>query len=110
MQHWIEVGELEQIPVLGSRVIATPEGDIALFRNSANEVFALRDRCPHRGGALSQGIVHGRQVTCPLHNWVLELESGEAVAPDRGCAKPYPVKVQSGRILLSLDIAAVSAA
>lgn len=97
---WIEIGKLEDIPRLGSRIVRTELGDIAVFRNAQDEVFALRDRCPHKGGPLSQGIVHGRRVTCPLHNWVIELESGEAVAPDVGCAKHYPVKLEAGRVLL----------
>ncbi|MBD3619971.1 MAG: nitrite reductase small subunit NirD [Chromatiales bacterium] len=105
--NWIEVGRLDDIPRLGSRVIATELGDIAVFRNAADEVFALRDRCPHRGGPLSQGIVHGRRVTCPLHNWVIELADGEAVAPDVGCAGTFEIREEAG--LLYLALPAVSA-
>lgn len=104
--NWIEIGRLDDIPRLGSRVIATQLGDIAVFRNSADEVFALRDRCPHRGGPLSQGIVHGRRVTCPLHNWVIELEDGEAVAPDVGCAKAFELREEAGRLYLALPAVA----
>ena len=100
--NWIEVGKVDDIPQLGSRVVQSPEGDIALFRNSDDEVFALRNKCPHKGGPLSEGIVSGRRVTCPLHNWVMELESGNAVAPDVGCAPAYPVKVEDDAIYLSL--------
>ena len=99
----MEIGRLEDIPRQGSRVVRTAQGDIAVFRTLADEVFALQDRCPHRGGPLSQGIVHDRRVTCPLHNWVLELESGEAVAPDVGCARRYPVRVEGGAIFLALE-------
>ena len=99
---WQEIGALEDIPRLGSRVVQGPEGDIAVFRSSDDQVFALRDRCPHKSGPLSQGIVHGQRVTCPLHNWVLELASGEAVAPDHGCAHPYAVQVRAGRVFLDL--------
>ncbi len=102
MTDWIEVGALEDIPCLGARVVRASGGDIAVFRTTENEVFALRDACPHKGGPLSQGIVHGRRVTCPLHNWNIELESGEAVAPDEGCAASYPVKVEAGIVYLSL--------
>ena len=101
--NWIEIGTLDDIPRRGSRVIATELGDIAVFRNSADEVFAVRDRCPHKGGPLSQGIVHGRRVTCPLHNWVIELESGEAVAPDVGCVKPFDIRQEAGRLYLALQ-------
>ena len=101
MSDWIEVGGLDEIPRLGARVVETEEGNIGLFRTADDEVFALLDHCPHRGGPLSQGIVHGRRVTCPLHNWVVELSDGEVVAPDEGCAASYPVRVEGGRVFLS---------
>lgn len=100
---WIEVGGLEEIPRLGARVVRTRHGDIAVFRTEDDEIFALKDSCPHRGGPLSQGIVHGRQVACPLHGWNIELEDGRAVAPDEGCAGSYPVKIVEERIYLSLQ-------
>ena len=99
---WTDVGAVTDIPRLGSRVVSTTKCKIAVFRNDKDEVFALEDRCPHKGGPLSQGIVHGTSVTCPLHNWVIDLDSGEAKAPDKGCAKPVPLKVEGGRILLDL--------
>lgn len=96
--------KLDDIPRLGARVIRTArQGDIAIFRTSKDEVFALEDRCPHKGGPLSQGIVFGRRVSCPLHGWTVELADGCAVAPDRGCARRFPVKVESdGTIRLLL--------
>jgi nitrite reductase (NADH) small subunit len=99
---WIEVGSIDEIPVLGARVVRTTQGDIAVFRNAADQIFALRDKCPHKGGPLSQGIVHGTRVACPLHDWKIELETGLAVEPDEGCAASYPVRVENGIILLSL--------
>ncbi len=100
--HWIEVGTLNDIPLLGTRVVRTAQCDIALFRTADDHVFALRDACPHKGGPLSQGIVHGTRVTCPLHNWVIELESGQAVAPDQGHTACYPVQVVQGVVSISL--------
>ena len=108
MSEWIEVGRLEDIPRLGARVVRGPGRDIALFRNGNDEVFALEDRCPHKGGPLSQGIVHGCRVTCPLHNMVIELETGAAVAPDEGAVAKFPVKVEDGKILLRLEAAIAS--
>ena len=81
---WIDIGTLEDIPVRGARVVKTAKGCIAVFRTADDEVFALNDRCPHKGGPLSQGIVHGHSVTCPLHNWVIALDSGEAQGTDKG--------------------------
>jgi len=102
MSNWIEIGALKDIPRLGSRVVRTAAGNIAVFRTENDEVFALDDRCPHKGGPLSQGIVHNRRVTCPLHNFVIELESGRAVAPDEGCTHSYPAKVENGIVWLSV--------
>lgn len=99
---WTEVASLSDIPRLGSRVVQTAKGDVALFRTADDSVFALDDRCPHKGGPLSQGIVHGHSVTCPLHNWVIDLASGEAQAPDIGCVKRTPVRLDAGRVLIAL--------
>ncbi len=103
MNDWIEIGRIEDIPSQGARVVRTSQGDIAIFRTATDEIFALRDRCPHKGGPLSQGIVSGKTVTCPLHNWNIALDTGEAVAPDEGCAGHFPVRVVEGRISLLLS-------
>ena len=103
MSDWIEVGSLEDIPRLGARVVKTDIGNVGVFRTAEDKVFALRDECPHKGGPLTQGIVHGDKVTCPLHNWNINLENGEAVAPDEGCTASYPVKEEGGMIYLSLS-------
>jgi nitrite reductase (NADH) small subunit len=100
--EWVKVGRLADIPKLGSRVVRRAGGDIALFRTNDDSVYALKNKCPHKGGPLSDGIVHGCRVTCPLHNWVLELKSGEAVAPDVGHARTYPVKVEGGAVFVQL--------
>jgi len=100
--EWIEVGNLNDIPQLGARVVNAPDGDIAVFRTADDSVFALRDECPHKQGPLSQGIVHGDRVTCPLHDWKINLDSGSAVAPDVGCAASYPIKMDGEIIFLSL--------
>lgn len=103
LDQWQKITTVEEIPVLGSRVIQAPAGKIAIFRNSEDEVFAVLDKCPHKGGPLSQGIVHGKSVTCPLHSWNIDLSTGCAVAPDEGCAKSFAVKVESGVVWLSRE-------
>ena len=102
---WLDICALEEINPLGSRIVAGPKGDIAIFRTSTDEVLALDDRCPHKGGPLSQGLVYGKRVACPLHNWQIELDSGQAVAPDVGCAHRHEAKVENGRVLLTLNTA-----
>jgi nitrite reductase (NADH) small subunit len=97
-KNWIEICRLEDIPLRGSRVVRTGRGCIALFRTATEEVFALDDKCPHKNGPLSQGLVHGRSVTCPLHNWVISLETGKALGADQGQVRKIPIKVDNGTI------------
>ena len=109
MTQWTEIISLDEIPRLGTRVLRTDTMDIAIFRTAKDEVFALKDNCPHKGGPLSQGIVHGNTVTCPLHNWKIELDSGRALAPDEGCTNRFAVKVEDGRVYIALSIEAAVA-
>jgi nitrite reductase (NADH) small subunit len=104
MTAWTKICRVEDIPVLGSRRVARDQGlDVAVFRNDADEVFALLDRCPHKGGPLSQGIVFGTSVACPLHNWTIGLCDGQAQAPDEGCTPRFEVKVEAGVVFLNAD-------
>jgi nitrite reductase (NADH) small subunit len=105
MTNWTDIGALDAIPQRGARVLKTAHGCVAIFRTHDDRLFALDDRCPHRGGPLSQGIVHGASVTCPLHNWVLSLETGEAQGADSGRTRTYPLAVVDGRILIDLAVA-----
>jgi len=101
---WVDVCAIDDIPVLGARVVERVEGgNVAVFRNGEDRVFALLDRCPHKGGPLSQGIVFGERVACPLHNWTIELDTGCASAPDEGCARRFAVMVRAGRVHLAAD-------
>jgi nitrite reductase (NADH) small subunit len=104
MNNWTEILDINDIPKLGARVVRYGDLAIAVFRTADNEVFALEDRCPHKGGPLSQGIVHGTRVTCPMHSWNIELDSGCAVAPDRGCAREFPVKLEEGRVWVNFAV------
>lgn len=106
--QWKVICNVADIPVLGSRVVARTGSDglpalpnVAIFRNSEDQVFALLDRCPHKGGPLSQGIVFGTRVACPLHNWNIELGTGCAIAPDEGCTQRFSLRVDAG--VISLD-------
>jgi nitrite reductase (NADH) small subunit len=109
MSEWLEICRLEDIPRLGARVVERADGNIAVFRTQDDRVFALDDRCPHKGGPLSQGIVFDHKVACPLHDWVIDLEKGAAVPPDEGCTHSYPVRVEDGVVYLSLARASAAA-
>lgn len=109
MSDWIDIGSVTDIPRRGARCVKTPNGKIAIFRTMEDQVFAIDDECPHKGGPLSNGIVHGAFVTCPLHNWVFSLETGEAQGADDGRVATTPLRVEDGRILIS-PVAAMAAA
>lgn len=108
---WLDIGTVDQIPLRGSRtVVRSGMSDIAVFRTGDDRVFALVDLCPHKQGPLSQGIVHGHSVSCPLHNWNIALATGEAQAPDHGCTPVVPVRVEGTRVLIGLSEALPAAA
>ncbi len=97
----MDICGVDDVPVLGARVVERKVGgNIAIFRNQDDRVFALLDRCPHRGGPLSQGIVFGERVACPLHNWSIGLADGVAALPDEGCTQAFAVRVDAGRVYL----------
>jgi len=100
-EPWVSICHIDDIPVLGSRRVERPQGAaVALFRTGTDAVFALLDRCPHKGGPLSQGIVFGERVACPLHNWSIGLCDGVAAAPDEGCTPRFAVQVVNGQVHL----------
>ena len=101
MADWEELCRVTDIPLLGSRRVARQGAlDVAVFRTERDQVFALLDRCPHKGGPLSQGIVFGTSVACPLHNWTIGMEDGCAQEPDQGCVQKFKVHVEDGRVFL----------
>jgi nitrite reductase (NADH) small subunit len=99
---WVEICSIDDIPRRGARVVQAARIQIAVFRTVEDEIFALENRCPHKGGPLSEGIVHGRLVTCPLHNWVIGLVDGRATGTDKGCARRFPVRLEDGRVFLNV--------
>lgn len=112
MTSWTRVCRVDDIARPGARVVRrTGAPNVAVFRTSANRVFALLDRCPHRGGPLSQGIVRDERVICPLHSTSVELESGKAIAPDKGCVESFAVRIEQDVVYVDLqnDVSAATA-
>ena len=108
--NWFDVCSTDDIPLRGARCVKTPLGPIGLLRIADGRIFAIEDRCPHRGGPLTQGIVHGTAVTCPLHNWAISLETGAALGADNGATRTFAVRAHGGRVWLALETRMVSAA
>lgn len=98
--NWLDIGAVDDIPLRGARIVKTKAGCVAVFRTDVEEVFAASNTCPHKAGPLAEGIVHGQKVTCPLHNWVFDLTTGQAQGADEGRIDTYPVRIETGRILL----------
>lgn len=108
--NWHAIGRMDDIPLRGARCVKNGDMTIAVFRTADNRIFAIEDKCPHRNGPLSQGIVHDGCVTCPLHNWVISLETGVAQGADEGSVATFPVRLDGERILLGLVAVAEKAA
>lgn len=109
--NWLDIGALDDIPLRGARIVRTKLGCVAVFRTDDQEIFATSNTCPHKGGPLSEGIVHGQKVTCPLHNWVFDLNTGQAQGADEGHIATYAVRIDGGRIMLdATDLMASNAA
>lgn len=102
MSTWIDIAALDAIPQRGARVVKTLHGCVAVFRTGSDEVYALDNACPHKNGPLAEGIVHGASVTCPLHNWVISLETGLVQGNDEGQVATYPARIENGRVLLDV--------
>lgn len=101
--NWFDIGSIDDIPRRGARCVNTPSGRVGVFRTADDRIFAIEDHCPHKGGPLTQGIVHGASVTCPLHNWVFSLETGRAQGADEGQIATIPVRLEDGRVLIALE-------
>ncbi|MDP2121970.1 MAG: nitrite reductase small subunit NirD [Hoeflea sp.] len=101
-QTWVRIGKIGDIPRRGARCVKHGDMSIAIFRTADDRVFALEDKCPHKNGPLSQGIVHDGCVTCPLHNWVISLETGAAQGADEGRTLSFPVRLEGDEIVLGL--------
>ncbi|EIZ77723.1 Nitrite reductase (NAD(P)H) large subunit, NirD [Novosphingobium sp. Rr 2-17] len=112
MNDWIDIGTLADIPQRGARTVQLGGGEkeIAVFRTGDDRLFALVNECPHKKGPLSQGIVHGHNVACPLHNWTIALQTGQAQGADTGCTPTIAVKQENDRILIARPVALSDAA
>ncbi|MCM3714684.1 nitrite reductase small subunit NirD [Alkalihalobacillus oceani] len=89
----VKVARLDELSIgLGKKVEIAGE-EIALFKQEDQGVHAIQNRCPHKGGPLSEGIVSGEHVFCPLHDWKVNVRDGIVQAPDEGCVKRYEVDI-----------------
>jgi nitrite reductase (NADH) small subunit len=98
---WLQVCTLHELSRAGVRTLALPELNVAVFRLADGRVFAIEDRCPHRGARLSAGVIYDAdKIACLDHGWGIRLADGEAEAPEQGCVLTFPVKVEDGLVFV----------
>lgn len=102
LEQWTRVCAVEDVPRRGGRSVRCGGVDVALFRLSHDAIVAVEDRCPHKGGTLSEGIVCDHTVICPLHGWRIDLVRCEATDPDKGCVRRFGVDVRNGEVFVNL--------
>ncbi len=102
MSNWIKIIQVEDVPVMGSRKVVVGDDEIVIFKTRDESIFAVNNVCPHKQGKLSEGLVHDHMVTCPMHNWDIDLETGVVKDEDNSCTKKYETKVEEGVIYLAL--------
>ncbi|MGO4268336.1 nitrite reductase small subunit NirD [Paenibacillus sp. TAF58] len=101
----VHVGNISEIAERRSRVVRIGALEIALFKLSDGVVKAIENRCPHKGGKLSEGILCDHHVFCPLHDWKIDLQDGLVQAPDEGCVTSFQVEIDSASGEMYLHIA-----
>ena len=79
------------------------DGRMIALSNVDGRIYAMDNACMHRGGPLGQGPLAGEVVTCPWHGWQFNVASGETCFNKAIKAKSYPVEVQGGDIVVTLD-------
>lgn len=85
-----------------SKLVEVSGKIIALFHRKEGW-FALDDRCPHRGGPLSEGVCSEGKVTCPWHHAQFELKTGHCLSPKVASVKAYPLRIENGEIEVGLE-------
>ena len=105
---WIQITPVENIPLREGRCVTVNGHAIAIF-NLGGRFVAMENQCPHRGGPLADGIISATgdavTVTCPLHNWRIEVDCGQVVKPpgqEAPCVRTFPARVEEGFVAIRL--------
>lgn len=98
----VKVAHVDEIPYQVGKEVSVDNIEIAIFRLSSGKFKAVENRCPHKQGPLSEGIVSGEFVFCPLHDWKIDLTSGDVQKPDDGCVQTYSVEVMNNEVFIRI--------
>lgn len=97
---WVEACRIDELPSGGRKLIKIDGTEIALFNLNGN-IYAIKNRCPHRSGPLIRGFIDDAAgIKCPMHGWRFNLRDGSSERPAR--AVVYQVKIENGWLYLSL--------
>lgn len=97
------LGAVERIPLGEGREFEIDGELIAVFRARNEQLFAVQAKCPHRSGALADGIIGAGKVVCPMHSFKFDLATGAPLGNDCATLKTYTVTVNGDQeIMLSL--------
>ncbi|UOE92064.1 nitrite reductase small subunit NirD [Alkalihalobacillus sp. LMS39] len=99
----INIGSLRSFPVEIGQSIKIGDEEIAIFRLDNNRVYAVENRSPHpKGGIISEGLVSGEFVFCPLYDWKISLKTGEVQTPDEGAIRTFEVEISNENVYITL--------
>jgi nitrite reductase (NADH) small subunit len=99
----VKVAELSELKEQIGKEVMVQGYQVGLFLLTSGKVLAIENRCPHKGGTLTEGIVSEDHVFCPLHDWKICLEDGLVQAPDTGCVKTFDVTVEGQNVYLTIE-------
>ena len=97
----VNLGVVAKVPVGQGFCFIVRGEEIAVFRQRDGRLFATQNRCPHKNGPLSEGVIGSGTVICPFHAQKYDLCTGRGPVPDQ-CLRTYPVREVNGEIVVSL--------
>ncbi|MFW7381538.1 MAG: nitrite reductase small subunit NirD [Oligoflexus sp.] len=102
-KNWYLIGTIHDIPRQGAQLLQFGDRQLGIFRTYQDEFYAINAQCPHAGGPLTEGLIHGHYVSCPLHDWTINLKTGICQAPDEGQVSCYPLLIDGEDIWIALQ-------
>jgi nitrite reductase (NADH) small subunit len=102
----VNLGSIEKVPKGQGFCFIVAGQEIAVFRQRDGQLFAAQNRCPHKQGPLSEGVLGAGKIICPLHARKFDLGTGQGPDPKdpKECLRTYPVREEKGEILIGVEI------
>jgi nitrite reductase (NADH) small subunit len=103
MPEFIKLSTQSELPAEGEAKEFPCGGKVICVANVNGSVTAMDNVCLHRGGPLGQGVIEGNKVVCPWHGWQWDPKTGESVHNPNAKVAVYPLKVESGDVMVALS-------